>query len=62
MKRLILFYQDKQGKKWELRNVAVSEVIPDFIHADGGVPPTRLNLHVGEVRLAVVDVEDEVKA
>lgn len=57
-----MFYQDKQGKKWELRNVAVSEVIPDFIHADGGVPPTRLNLHVGEVRLAVVDVEDEVKA
>ncbi len=57
-----MFYQDKQGKKWELRNVAVSEVIPDFIHVDGGVPPTRLNLHVGEVRLAVVDVEDEAKA
>jgi hypothetical protein len=57
-----MFYQDKQGVKWELRNVAVSEVIPDFIHADGGESGQRLNLHVGEVRLAVVNEEREAKA
>ena len=55
MKRLLMYYTDRQGKKWELREVRASEVVPQFIHAIGGEEGTALHLHVGDVRLGVVD-------
>ena len=60
--RLIMFYRDKQGKKWELRNVRASESVPQFVHAEGGDSGTRLHLHVDEIRVSVVPREGEAKA
>lgn len=55
VRRVVLFYTDRQGKAWELRKVRASESVPQFIHAEGGDTGTPLRLHVGDVRVAVVE-------
>lgn len=54
-RRVVLFYTDRQGKAWELCNVRASESVPQFIHAEGGNARVPLHLHVGDVRLLVVE-------
>ena len=55
-RRVVLFYTDRQGKAWELCNVRASESVPQFIHAEGGDARVPLHLHVGDVRLVVMEV------
>lgn len=54
-RRVMLFYTDRQGKAWELRQVRASESVPQFIHAEGGDTGTPLHLHVSDVRVTVVE-------
>ena len=63
MRRLIMFYEDKQGKKWELRNVRPHDSIPHFVQANVGADDAAvLHVCVTQVQLAIVDREREAKA